>query len=297
MRAAALFTPEATPACRLGAAPSTVTVSGATVADSPRPKTPTPGSTSTTYDALWPMRLISSTPPAHSSGPSVIGSRGPMRPASAPARGDSSSIAAVTGSSAVPPERGEAGHHLQVHHQQEEHAVIDHPAGAEVQWDWVELPDPPAHWNAGAQAHLLVGALPFSGKWRGVLCASEDLPHLIDGLHQVSGRLGGLPRGWRFDRMATVASPNTGKVTASFAAVAKHYGVHVHLCPPRHSNRKGTVEKANHSAAQRWWRTLPDELTVTQAQASLDAFCARTGDARKAQARRRGHDRRGPGRT
>ena len=162
-----------------------------------------------------------------------------------------------------------------------EHAVIDHPPGEEVQWDWVELPDPPEHWDAGSQAHLLVGSLPYSGKWRGVLAASEDLPHLIDALHQVSGRLGGLPKGWRFDRMATVASPNTGKVTASFAAVAKHYGVHVHLCPPRHGNRKGSVEKANHSAAQRWWRTLPDELTVAQAQASLDAFCARTGDARK----------------
>jgi transposase len=161
-----------------------------------------------------------------------------------------------------------------------EHAVIEHPPGEEVQWDWVELPDPPAGWNAGSHAHLLVGALPYSGKWRGVLAASEDLPHLIDALHQVSGRLGGLPKGWRFDRMATVASPNTGKVTASFAAVAKHYGVHVHLCPPRHGNRKGSVEKANHSAAQRWWRTLPDELTVAQAQASLDAFCARTGDAR-----------------
>lgn len=161
-----------------------------------------------------------------------------------------------------------------------EHTVIDHPPGEEVQWDWVELPDPPAAWDAGNHAHLLVGALPYSGKWRGVLAASEDLPHLIDALHQVSGRLGGVPKGWRFDRMATVASPNTGKVTASFAAVGKHYGVHVHLCPPRHGNRKGTVEKANHSAAQRWWRTLPDELTVAQAQASLDAFCARTGDAR-----------------
>lgn len=161
-----------------------------------------------------------------------------------------------------------------------EHAVIEHPPGEEVQWDWVELPDPPASWNAGSHAHLLVGALPCSGKWRGVLAEGEDLPHLIDALHQVSGRLGGLPKGWRFDRMATVASPNTGKVTAAFAAVAKHYGVHIHLCPPRHGNRKGTVEKANHSAAQRWWRTLPDELTVAQAQASLDAFCARTGDTR-----------------
>ena len=96
----------------------------------------------------------------------------------------------------------------------------------------------------------------------------------------VSGRLGGLSKAWRFDRMATVASPNTGRVTATFAAVAKHYGVTVALCPPRHGNRKGTVEKANDSAAQRWWRTVPDELTMAQAQASLDAFCARTSDGR-----------------
>ncbi len=113
-----------------------------------------------------------------------------------------------------------------------------------------------------------------------MLADSEDLPHLIEGLHDVSARLGGLPKRWRFDRMATVASPNTGRVTASFAAVAKHYGVHVDLCPPRHGNRKGTVEKANDSAAQRWWRTVPDDLTMAQAQASLDAFCARVGDKR-----------------
>src|SRR6266498_3789108 len=40
------------------------------------------------------------------------------------------------------------------------------------------------------------------------------------------------------------------------------------------------MEKANHSAAQRWWRTLPDQVTPAQAQARLDAWCARHGDAR-----------------
>lgn len=80
--------------------------------------------------------------------------------------------------------------------------------------------------------------------------------------------------------MATVCHPDSGRVTASFAAVAKHYGVHVDICPSRHSNRKGSVEKSNHSAAQRWWRTLPDDMTVSQAQASLDAFCTRIGDSR-----------------
>ena len=48
------------------------------------------------------------------------------------------------------------------------------------------------------------------------------------------------------------------------------------ICPPRRGNRKGVVEKANHSAAQRWWRTLADDVTVGPAQAGLDAL-ARPG--------------------
>jgi transposase len=49
-------------------------------------------------------------------------------------------------------------------------AVIEHPPGAETQWDWVELPNPPTSWGWGASAHLLVGALAHSGRWRGVMC-------------------------------------------------------------------------------------------------------------------------------
>jgi hypothetical protein len=81
--------------------------------------------------------------------------------------------------------------------------------------------------------------------------------------------------------MATVCHPATGRVTASFAGVAKHYGVSVAICPPRRGNRKGVVEKANHTAAQRWWRTIPDDVTLAEAQASLDRFCVRTGDTRQ----------------
>jgi len=159
-------------------------------------------------------------------------------------------------------------------------AVIDHPPGAETQWDWVELPDPPPSWGWGKAAHLLVGALSHSGMWRGVLCESEDQPHLIDGLDRVARALGGLTRDWRFDRMATVISPSTGKVSASFAGVAKHYGVVVRPCPARRGNRKGVVEKANHVAAQRFWRSLPDDVSVEDAQARLDTWCVRRGDAR-----------------
>ncbi len=159
-------------------------------------------------------------------------------------------------------------------------AVIDHPPGQETQWDWVELPDPPPGWGWGKTAHLLVGALSHSGCWRGVLCESEDQPHLIEGLDRVTRALGGVSRDWRFDRMSTVISPGTGRVSASFAAVAKHYGVTVRPCPPRRGNRKGVVEKANHVAAQRFWRTLSDDATVESAQVGLDTWCTRHGDAR-----------------
>jgi transposase len=162
----------------------------------------------------------------------------------------------------------------------DEFAVIDHPAGEETQWDWLELPDPPAWWEWGKTAHLLTGALPASGMWRGVLAESEQQPYLIASLHQVCQRLGGVTRRWRFDRMSTVCYPETGDLLASFAEVAKYYGAAVDVCPSRRGWRKGTVEKANHAAAQRWWRTLPDDASPEQAQARLDRWCARHGDAR-----------------
>ncbi|MDI9977436.1 IS21 family transposase [Rhodococcus sp. IEGM 1307] len=159
-------------------------------------------------------------------------------------------------------------------------AVIDHAPGEEAQWDWVDLPNPPGSWGWGATAHLLVGSLAHSGRWRGILAPAMTQPHLVDGLDRVSRRLGGVTRVWRFDRMATVCHPESGRVTASFAGVLKHYGVSVAICPPKAGNRKGVVEKANHTAAQRWWRTLPDNLTVEQAQQKLDEFCRVRGDTR-----------------
>jgi transposase len=159
-------------------------------------------------------------------------------------------------------------------------AVIEHPAGEETQFDWVELPNPPTAWGWGGKAFLLVGALAHSGRWRGVLAESTDQAHVIDGIHRICAGLGGLTHTWRFDRMATVCHPASGRVSMSFAQVAKHYGVSIALCPPRRGNRKGVVEKANHVAAQRWWRTLAEDLTIEQAQASLDRWCALHGDTR-----------------
>jgi transposase len=120
-------------------------------------------------------------------------------------------------------------------------AIITHEPGDETQWDWLELPDPPESWGWGRTAHLLVGSLAHSGKWRAALSPSEDQPHLVAALDHVSRGLGGVSQVWRFDRMATVCDPGSGRVTASFAGVAKHYGVSVAICPPRRGNRKDVV--------------------------------------------------------
>jgi transposase len=78
-------------------------------------------------------------------------------------------------------------------------SLITHPPGEETQWDWVELPNPPSSWGLGREAHLLVGSLAHSGRWRAVLADCEDFPHLIEALDRVTRKLGGLTRRWRFD--------------------------------------------------------------------------------------------------
>ncbi len=160
-------------------------------------------------------------------------------------------------------------------------AVISHPPGEEIQFDWLELPEAPSEWGVGDHAHLLVGALAHSGRWRAVLAESEDFPHLVQGLDQIVRKLGGTARRWRFDRMSTVCYPSTGRVLPAFTAVAKYYGVGVDICPPRRGNRKGVVEKVNHSAAQRWWRTVPDGLSVQQAQSGVDKLALRMDERRR----------------
>ena len=66
-----------------------------------------------------------------------------------------------------------------------------------------------------------------------------------------------------------------------FAAFSKHHAVTVVACRPRSGNRKGVVEKNNHTAAQRWWRNLPDDVTLEQAQQRLTAFATRQDGRRR----------------
>jgi hypothetical protein len=107
---------------------------------------------------------------------------------------------------------------------------------------------PPAHGRLTAKAFLLVGALAHSGRWRGVL-ADVRRPAAPDRrAAPVASGSGWLDRTWRFDRMATVCHPAAGRVTATFAASPSTTGSPCALCPPRRGNRKGVVEKANHTA-------------------------------------------------
>jgi transposase len=159
-------------------------------------------------------------------------------------------------------------------------AIIEHLPGEETQWDWLELPDPPTRWGLSGDAHLLLGVLAHSGRWRGWIAEAEDQPHLIEGLHQVATRLGGLTRRWRFDQMATVCHPGSGRITASFGPVAMHYKVGIDICPAKRAWRKGAVEKSAHVAGQRWWRTVGDQATTHAAQAGLDRLCNKL-DGRK----------------
>lgn len=153
---------------------------------------------------------------------------------------------------------------------------IDHPAGEEIQWDWLELHETP--W--GQPAFLLLGALSHSGRFRGVFCEQMTFGHLAEAMHRVLVALGGTPRVWRTDRMATIVVPGTDRLTTDAAQAAKHYGVEVAVCPSRRAQRKGVVEAAVKYTTKSWWRSAP-VTRMADAQASFDAWCIEVADQRK----------------
>jgi len=152
---------------------------------------------------------------------------------------------------------------------------LAHEPGDEIQFDWLELSETP--W--GEPAYVLVGALSFSGRCRGVVCEGMTFAHLIDAIDGVLRRLGGTSRAWRTDRMATVVHPGSDRITAQFAQAAKHYGVEVWVCPPRRPQRKGVVEKAIQYVTRSWWQTAPVS-SLGQAQADLDRWAVAVSDRR-----------------
>jgi transposase len=153
---------------------------------------------------------------------------------------------------------------------------IDHPAGEEIQWDWLELHQTP--W--GEPAFVLIGALSHSGRFRAVFCEQMTFGHLADAAHRVLAGLGGTARVWRTDRMATIVVPGTNRLTADAANIAKHYGVQIAVCPPRRAQRKGVVEAAVKYTTRSWWRTAR-VATMAEAQQSLEDWLAGVADQRE----------------
>ena len=152
---------------------------------------------------------------------------------------------------------------------------IEHPAGEEIQWDWLELPDTP--W--AEPAYVLVGALSHSGRFRAVFCEQMTFGHLAEAAHTILVALGGTSRVWRTDRMATIVVPGTDRLTVDAANIAKHYGVEIAVCPPRRAQRKGVVEKAIQYLTNSWWRTAR-VTTPAQAQASMERWSLEVADRR-----------------
>lgn len=152
---------------------------------------------------------------------------------------------------------------------------IDHPAGEEIQWDWLELPVTP--WEQ--PAYVLVGALSHSGKFRAVFCEQMTIGHLSGAVHEILIGLGGTSLVWRVDRMATAVIAGTDRLNPQFAQLAKHYGVDVAVCPPHRPQRKGVVEAAIKFIGGRWWRTAKAG-SVREAQLSLDTFTLTVSDTR-----------------
>ncbi len=155
---------------------------------------------------------------------------------------------------------------------------IDHPPGEEIQWDWLELAPEDVPW--GEPAFVLVGALSHSGRFRAVFCEQMTFGHLAEAMHQVLVALGGTPRVWRTDRMATIVVPGTDRLTVDAAQAAKHYGVEIAVRPPRRAQRKGVVEAAIKYLTRSWWRTAKVG-SMAEAQASLDQWSAEVADERR----------------
>jgi transposase len=153
---------------------------------------------------------------------------------------------------------------------------IDHPPGEEIQWDWLELSETP--W--GEPAYVLVGALSHSGRFRGVFCEQMTFGYLAEAMHRVLVGLGGTPRVWRTDRMATIVPPGTDRLTVDAAQAAKYYGIEIAVCPARRAQRKGVVEAAVKYTTRNWWRSA-QVTTLGEAQRDLDAWSVRVADERE----------------
>ena len=114
-------------------------------------------------------------------------------------------------------------------------------AGQESQWDWLELPDPPAPVVGGAPAAQAVAALSW---WR-VDRRGEDQPYSIEAVPRSPMAWVGWSQRWRFDRWRR--SSGVGADHGQLGPVALHYQVGIAICPPNWCLAAARWEKSAHT--------------------------------------------------
>ena len=160
-------------------------------------------------------------------------------------------------------------------------AIIPHPAGEETQWDWLDLPDPPDAWGWGSMAHLLVGSLAHSGRWRGYLSP-------VDGPAAPGGGAG-------------PDQPGSGRAHPAVAVRPDGHGLPPRVGPDhRHVLRRREALRGDDQdlpgrgpgTAKGWWRRSttprrnaggapsPTSMSAEQAQVDCDRFASVRGDTR-----------------
>ena len=124
-----------------------------------------------------------------------------------------------------------------------------------------------------------------SARWRiqggggGVLVDAEDFPHLVEALETGVRKLGGTTHDWRFDRMATVCYPSSGRFDRGIRPSRQALRDPLLVCPLRRGNGKGVVGKRITRRSQRWWRTVA--ATIAEAQTGLGRLAVKLDDRRR----------------
>ncbi len=116
---------------------------------------------------------------------------------------------------------------------------------------------------------------------------SMEQPQLIDAQHQVTRALGGLTRVWRFDRMATVVHPDTGRspppTPRSPSTTASVVNLPTPARQPQGCRREGQPHRRATMVAHPARRHHPPRPP----RPGSTTFCATRGDARNRVDRRR----------
>jgi hypothetical protein len=102
-----------------------------------------------------------------------------------------------------------------------------------------------------------------------VFCEQMTFGHLAEAMHRVLDVLGGKPRGWRTDRMATVVIAGTDRLTVDAANAATI----------RSSSRRppSAAARRDHEQRQLLVVSLPDGIAVWRLVAQIERVCAAAG--------------------